>query len=230
MSKNLRLVDKIAHFFLGVFFLFAATVLFDHWFARLLCGLISLLAFAEFVSSRCMIFERLGQCSLKEKMSARSLFLLGLACLQMVFAYEWWSGGWGKISTSAFVDGIGKTFSYFASKNPFPWYKDFLLGFASTNATLFAYAVQWSEFAIAIVLALSAGIIVYTRHEKNKRKALVAAVFALLGGALMNANFYFAAGWTSPSTKGTNVIMFWSQLILAYVWILSLEDRKDHQD
>jgi hypothetical protein len=32
----------------------------------------------------------------------------------------------------------------------------------------------------------------------------------------MNANFYLAAGWTSPGTKTANLVMFWVHAVLSY--------------
>jgi hypothetical protein len=56
--------------------------------------------------------------------------------------------------------------------------------------------------------------------------AALAASLALSGGMLMNANFYLAAGWTGPGTKGSNVVMFWSEGVLLYVWFSLLRSAR----
>ena len=150
--------------------------------------------------------------------SERMLPLAGLVAIQMILAYEWLSAGWGKISSPKFVDGIAETFGYFASQNPYLWYKSFLLGFATENATLFAYLVEWGQVIIAITLFTAGITYLYTEKMSAKKTALKLSAFALLGGMLMNANFYLAAGWTSPSTHGINLIMFLIQAVLACVW------------
>lgn len=222
MSSNLSLFERLIRLLLGAFFLFAAAVLYHHPVARLLSAAFGLFALGEAMTAKCRLVARLGVGSPSEAMTAESRYLLGVVGIQTVLAYEWWSAGWEKVSSPGFVADIGKTLGYFASTNPFPWYKDFLLGFAAKNATVFAYAVEWSQVAIALALAASAVILAYGRNEGLRRNARVVAVLALAGGMLMNANFYLAAGWTGPGTKGSNVVMFWAQAMLLYVWISAL--------
>ena len=38
---------------------------------------------------------------------------------------------------------------------------------------------------------------------------------ALIGGAFLNANLWFAAGWLSVSTDSVNAVRFLTQLVLA---------------
>ena len=157
--------------------------------------------------------------NLKWLHSERMLSLVGLVAVQIILAYEWMSAGWGKISSPKFVEGIVGTFDYFASQNPYLWYKSFLLNFATRNATLLAYLVEWGQVIIAIAL-LTAGIAyLYANKISVKKTALKVSILALIGGMLMNINFYFAAGWTSPSTHGINLIMFLIQAVLLYVWL-----------
>ncbi|OGI63565.1 hypothetical protein A2818_01935 [Candidatus Nomurabacteria bacterium RIFCSPHIGHO2_01_FULL_40_12] len=151
--------------------------------------------------------------------SEKMLPLVGLVAVQMVLAYEWGSAGWGKMSSSKFVNGIAETFGYFASQNPYLWYKNFLLGFTTSNATLFAYLVEWAQVIIAITLVIAGLAYLYSEKIAIKKIALKLSALALVGGMLMNANFYFAAGWTSPSTSGINLIMFFVQAILVYIWL-----------
>ena len=151
--------------------------------------------------------------------SEHALPLTGLVAVQMILAYEWGSAGWGKISNPKFVESIAGTFGYFASQNPYLWYKNFLLGFATNNATLLAYLVEWSQVIIAVTLIAGGAIYLYSDKVTVKKLALKLSVLALVGGMLMNANFYLAAGWTSPSTYNLNLVIFILQAILVYVWL-----------
>ena len=219
MEKNINWLDRLMRSILAAILFFAVIVLFKHPVARILGAAGALFALWEAFSAKCYLTGHLGSKNITERLNEGSLYLLGLVVIQMTLAYEWWSAGWEKVSSPEFVSGINGTLGYFASKNPFPWYKDFLLGFATRNSTLFAYSVEWSQIAIAIILAIAGAVFVYSKQEVIKKNALKLSILALIGGILMNANFYLAAGWTGPGTHGINVVMFWVQGILAYIWL-----------
>lgn len=222
MEKNINWLDRLVRFVLAAILVFAVTVLFKHPVARILGSLGAIFALWEALSAKCYLTHYLGSRSAAERLSEGSLYLLGLVAVQIVLAYEWWSAGWEKVSSPEFVNGINGTLGYFASKNPFPWYKDFLLGPAMNNSTLFAYSVEWSQVTIAIVLAVAGALFVYSKKSGIQKTALKLSTLALIGGMLMNANFYLAAGWTGPGTHGINVVMFWVQAILIYIWLYRL--------
>lgn len=219
MEKNINWLDRFVRIILVVILVFAVVFLFKHPVARILGMAGAVFALWEALSARCYLARHLGSGSIAERLSQGSLYLLGLVGVQMALAYEWWSAGWEKVSSPEFVNNINGTLSFFASKNPFPWYKDFLIGFATRKSTLFAYSVEWSQIAIAVVLVVAGILLVYSKRVIIKKVALKFSALALLGGMLMNANFYFAAGWTGPGTHGINVVMFWIQAILVYIWL-----------
>jgi len=226
MKPNLRAFDRLVRFLLGAFLIFAALVLFTHPLARVLATIAGIYALLECLTSSCPLYARLGMKSSADVLKSESLYLLGLLGVQGVLAYEWWNAGWGKVSSPDFVSGIAQTLGFFASKNPFPWYKDFLTGVAIPNAQAFAYTVEWSQVAIALVLAGSICGYLCVKTAAARRWVLILCALALLGGALMNANFYLAAGWTGPGTKGSNMVMFWSEMVLSYIWLSALLSRK----
>lgn len=162
---------------------------------------------------------------LKEKPSS----LLGLCGVQAVMAYAWLEAGWEKVSDPEFANGMGKTLGYFASKNPIGWYKAFLLGPATDKSYLFGLAVEWGEVFAGLALLASLVGIACAASEKKRQFAFRLGIFALLAGAFMNANFYLAAGWTGPGTKGDNVVMFWSQAVLAWTWWVALQSKGGRQ-
>jgi hypothetical protein len=223
VPKNLNRFERLIRGFLGAFAIFAAAILFHHPAARALVFTFGLFAFWEAVAAKCPLKARMMSLPMSENVTtSERLRLLGLAAVQAVMAYEWWSAGWEKVSSPAFVVGIDQTLGFFASKNPFPWYKSFIEGFAAKNSAAFAYAVEWSQIAVALGLMLATAVILYGRDGRWRKYALTGSVLALVGGMLMNANFYLAAGWTGPGTKGSNVVMFWTQAVLLYVWVSSL--------
>lgn len=152
-------------------------------------------------------------------MNKTSSYLKGLVIIQAVIAYEWLSSGWGKVWGPEFVNGMAKTLERFASQNPFAWYKDFLATYVAPNAIAFGQVIEWSEIFVGLVLFVAAGCLLYPKCEKWGRAVSLLTIVVLLGGMLMNANYYFAAGWTSPSTHGVNLVMFWVQAGLLYVWV-----------
>ncbi|MBI4281013.1 DUF2892 domain-containing protein [Candidatus Uhrbacteria bacterium] len=226
MTPNLSFFDRFIRLLLGAFAVFAALLLFDHPVSRIIAAAFGILAIGECFVGYCYLHGRLGLRSARERLSQETLFLLGLAGAQAILAYEWWSAGWEKISSPDFVANLEKTLGFFASKNPFPWYKNFLEGFAMRNATSLAYLVEWSQIAIGVVLFLGAMRLLYGRSKVLKRLALVGSGLALFGGLLMNADFYLAAAWTSPATRGSNLVMFWTQAMLLYVWLYLLVKKE----
>lgn len=227
MKRNLDTFERIVRLLLGVFALFAAVALFKHPLARLAAGAFGAFSLAECALGVCWLHARLGILVSGDRLKPERLRLFGLTAVQLVLAYEWWTAGWEKVSSSAFVEDIGRTLAAFASRNPFPWYKSFLEGFAARNSTLLAYAVEWTQIVIGLTLALFAAVILYRPDDAGRnRRWLRCAIWCLAAGAVMNANFYLAAGWNNPGTRGVNVVMFWSQIVLMYVWASTLRAAK----
>lgn len=226
MTRNIDRFERVVRLLLAAASFFAATVLFQHPVARLLAAAFGLLALWEGCAGICPLHFMLGARSPSEPLPSDVTRLLGLGGVQLSVAYAWWSAAEEKLSNPEFLAGMGKTLGYFASKNPFPWYKGFLEGFAAKYAAAFGGVVEWGQAAIAFVLVAAIVETLWGKGEGAKRKALLASSLALVGGMLMNANFYFAAGWTGPGTKGMNVVMFWVQAALLYVWLREFSGTK----
>jgi thiosulfate dehydrogenase [quinone] large subunit len=143
-----------------------------------------------------------------------------LFSLQTILAYEWLSGGWEKIYGGQFVSNIGKTLARFETGNPHDWYVSSLLSSAKSYPTAFGLLVQWGELLAGIGLLAALVLYVFSKQRSSKCFARYVTVAALLGGMFMNLNFYFAAGWTSPSTGGLNALLFWVQAVLLAAWIV----------
>jgi hypothetical protein len=221
MTRNLDTFERVVRLLAAAFAFFAAAVLFHHPAVRFAAAAFGAYALWECYAAKCPLHAMLGVASPTDRLAPETVRLLGLLGVQVTLAYEWWSAGWGKLSNPDFLTGMGKTLAAFAAKNPYPWYKSFLENVAAKNATAFGIAVEWSQAVIAFVLVAAAVETLWGKEERVRRKAMLAASVALVGGMLMNANFYFAAGWTSASTKGSNMVMFWAQAALLYVWLRS---------
>ena len=148
-----------------------------------------------------------------------------IALVQAVVGFEWVKAGWEKVSDPQFVSGMAGSLGFFASKNPTGWYKSLLTGTGIPNATVLGWLVAYGELLIGIALLLAAAVYLFYGAGSDALSRWVVpigAVVALIGGAFLNANFWFAAGWTSVSTDGMNVVMFLTQLVLAGVTIYFL--------
>ncbi len=146
-----------------------------------------------------------------------------LLLIQIVLGYEWLRGGLEKLETGGgFVKGLPQVLARFAEKNPYPWMKAFLTGPATANATLFGNLVQWGEVLTGLGLIAGALYLLFLAPRLSgvlRRVAGILVAIALLGGMTMNAFFGLAAGHTSPSTSGINLVMFFSQVMLLGFWI-----------
>lgn len=144
-----------------------------------------------------------------------------LAFVQAVIGFEWLRAGYEKVSDATFVGGMADTLGVFAGKNPTGWYKDLLSGIAVPNATTFGWLVAYGEFLAGVALLITAAfylwqLYVYQLRDKFTPVASrVVALVALVGGAFMSVNFWFAAGWLSVSTDSVNLVMALIQVVLA---------------
>ncbi len=142
--------------------------------------------------------------------------------VQVILAYEWLSSGWEKVRGGQLVPNIGKSLARFENGNPHEWYVRSMLDVAKTHPLAFGTLVQWGEVLTGIGLLAALVLYAFSKQQSSKNLARFIAVAALLGGAFMNLNFYFAAGWTSPSTGGLNALMFWVQVVLLATWVSTL--------
>lgn len=111
----------------------------------------------------------------------------------------------GKISEGKFVPGLTDTLNKFLSKNPYPWYKDFLSGIVIPNSQLFGQLIMWGEFLSSVAIIVS--IICLLIRVGKVKIIYTILILGLTGAFLLNLNFYLAAGWTSASTESLNLIM-----------------------
>lgn len=154
------------------------------------------------------------------KIKAGKLFWVVL----LVIGYTFLTSGWAKINGGVFVDGLAKTLSAFAAKNPYPWFKDLLLTVAIPNTALIGPLVEFGELATGLTLVVGAIYIFFASKITLGFKGFM--TLGSLIGASLNGVFYLAAGWTSPSTSGLNLLMMVAQLVaVAFIWQLPTQKK-----
>jgi hypothetical protein len=148
-----------------------------------------------------------------------------LAFVQAVIGFEWVRAGYEKVSDANFVAGMAQTLGVFAGKNPTGWYKSLLTSIAVPNATTFGWLVAYGEFLAGVALLITAAFYLWQLYVYQLRDRFtpvtnsVVALVALIGGAFMSINFWFAAGWLSVSTDSVNLVMSLIQVVLAIATI-----------
>ncbi len=119
--------------------------------------------------------------------------------LRLFLAYEWLNGGVEKLSEIAAdpssAAGFAAVFARWAKGNPYPFMVDFLNSWAIPNAAVVYTFVAVAEALVGIAFLF--GLLVRP---------------ASIGGIIMNGFFYMAAGYSSASTSGVNLVMIGSQL------------------
>lgn len=126
--------------------------------------------------------------------------------IYIVLGFLFLKSSWGKITEGKFVDSLGGTLEKFASKNPYPWYKEFLTSVAIPNSVMFGNLTMWGELLTG--LGYFAGGLYLLLSKKPTRLGYLVFSLGCLGGAFLNGVFWLAAGWTSPSTDSVNLVMF----------------------
>ncbi len=144
------------------------------------------------------IAETISRAQLQVSNAAISVLLV-----RLFLAYEWLNSGSGKIEhiltdPSGYFAGFVTVFgSVWTKTNPYPFMVDFLANTAAPNAGAVVTAIAVTEILVGVSLLLG----LLTR-------------FGAVGGIVMNVIFYFAAGHTSPSTAGINLVMIGAQLAM----------------
>lgn len=122
-----------------------------------------------------------------------------------------------KIQGGSFVSSLAGILGKFASKNPYPFCKNFLENIAIPNSIIFGTLTMWGEFFSGVTVGLLSLYLIF--QPKGSRSIHILLAAGLLVGAFLNAIFWFAAGWTSSSTETLNMVMFAVQIV-GFVFVL----------
>ncbi len=137
---------------------------------------------------------KIGRSGVFAKLRANRDLSIWLTLGRVFTGLVWLNSGITKLTTPDF--SIAKTVGFFASKNPYPWYADFLRNTVQANADLFTRLVMAGEILVGLSLIFG----LFTN---------VGAFF----GFFLSLNFFLAAGWTSPATYSLNLNMLLVQLM-----------------
>ena len=147
---------------------------------------------------------------MKSAKFSASVFPVSFLLVLLVDGFLWFKSSWGKLSEGVFVDNLSGTLTKFASKNPYPWFKDILNSYAIPNTAAVGAMIMYGEFFFAAAVLLS---VLAIFGGVRDRWVLWLLGVGLLGLAAMNLVFWFAAGWTSPSTDSLNLLMLTVELV-----------------
>lgn len=140
-----------------------------------------------------------------------------LLLILLVVDFIWLRSSFGKLTGGKFVGGLESVLTKFSSNNPYPFVKQFLQNIAVPNSVIFGILTMWGEIFVAVGLGIS--LIYLLSNPKRNNLILLILLLSLLGGMFLNLVFWLSAGWTSPSTDGLNLLMFFTQLIgLTYIF------------
>lgn len=129
-----------------------------------------------------------------------------LSLILLVYGFIYLRSSYGKITEGKFVDSLGATLTKFADKNPYPWFKQFLVSTAIPNSQIFGLLTELGEFATALTVVVGSLMLIFNWGSRQLASSLLAG--GLIVGMFLNAVFWLASGWTSPSTDGLNLLMF----------------------
>lgn len=143
--------------------------------------------------------------STADKLKGVQVALIYTLPLRLFLAYEWLNSGSGKLSAVAADPNAGASLAnvfgtVWTKTNPYPWMVDFLKNTAAPNAASLYAWVAIGEMLVGLFLLVG-----------------LASRLSSSVGILMNLFFYFAAGHTSPSTAGVNLVMIGAQLTFLLV-------------
>lgn len=137
--------------------------------------------------------------------SSLQFVFIAVLILRLFFAFEWLDSGITKIQSimtnEKYFSSLQNVFANVWTKdNPYQLVQSFLKDFVAPNATSVVSSIAFFEVFVGICYLI--GFLVRP---------------ASLIGMGMNAIYFFAAGHTSPSTAGVNLIMFGGQLFFFLV-------------
>lgn len=123
----------------------------------------------------------------------------------------WLRSSYSKFTSGNFASSLGGTLSKTVDKNPFPFFKQFLVNVAIPNSQIFGFMTQWGELLSA--LAIAVGALWLLIGVGSNKLAGVILLAGLVGGAFLNIIFWLGFGYTSISTDSLNLLMAIVQIV-----------------
>jgi hypothetical protein len=129
----------------------------------------------------------------------------GFLAILLFTGFIWVQSGYGKLASGNFSQSLAGILQKFASDNPNGWYKALLEQTAIPNASAIGMFIPWVELLTG--LSIMGAVLSLFFSPKTQKAAEKILATGLAVAFLLNLNFYFAAGWTSPSTSEVNLLM-----------------------
>ncbi len=149
-----------------------------------------------------MIMNRRAGAATGPQLAARRLVPahLGLALLEAIMGYEWLVSALDKLLSPTFHAGLAHQLQLSVQSNPNAWYVAFVTRWAIPHAQICAVLVEVGELLVALGLFCGAVLWLSGRCPTRGWPHLfnLGTIAALVGGAVMTANYYLMAGNTLP--------------------------------
>lgn len=136
----------------------------------------------------------------------------------------WLKSSLGKLTSGNFVSNLGGTLTKTADKNPYPFFKQFLLSVAIPNSQIFGSLVMWGEFLSAVAITLGA-LMLLVNPKANKLVSLL-LIAGLAGGAFLNIIFWLGFGYSNASTDSLNLFMAVVEIIGVFTLLKNFAQNK----
>lgn len=152
---------------------------------------------------------------LRDKKEVNRYLLFVLLAVGLV----WLKSGLGKFASGNFADTLGPTLVKFMSKNPYPWFVDFINSVVLPQSNMWGLMIMGVELLTGVAVTFSALALLFA--PGNGKRLLWGLKVGLVLGFMLSAVFWLAAGWTSPSTDSLNLLMLVIEAVGAlYAWSL----------
>jgi thiosulfate dehydrogenase [quinone] large subunit len=131
---------------------------------------------------------------------------VGLALVEALLGYEWLLSALNKILSPTFRSGLAGQLKMDMAGNPNGWWVALAKGLVLPHASLFGVLVEVGELLVALGFFAGAALWVSGRFPVRRWACRVnlGVIGALLGSALMTANYYVMSGATLPGLDPSN--------------------------
>ena len=150
--------------------------------------------------------ERAGSRSLAALAARLHPAAIGVAIVEAIIGYEWLLSALDKILSPTFLSGLAQQMRVNMQGNPNTWWVALARRLVLPHVQLFGVLVEVGEVLVA--LGFFAGAVLWASGRfpvtRWTRRLNLGVLAALLGGALMTANYYVMSGATLPGLNPGN--------------------------
>jgi thiosulfate dehydrogenase [quinone] large subunit len=131
---------------------------------------------------------------------------VGLALVEALIGYEWLLSALNKMLSPAFRSGLAGQLKMAMAGNPNGWWVALTKAMVLPHAQLWAVLAEVGELLVALGFFAGAALWASGRFPAQRwaRRVNLVVIGALLGSAVMTANYYLMAGATLPGLDPSN--------------------------